>query len=59
MGGDKTFSPFERLVRDQSFPGVMQRVIFDKLDIELTNVIWQQKAVMRCSWEQVCALVWE
>lgn len=56
---DKILSTFKRLVRDQSFPGVIQRVIFGNLAIELTNIIWQPKAVIRCRWEQVCTLVWE
>lgn len=57
--GDKILSPFKRLGRDQSFPGMMQRAISGKLVIELTNVIWQQKAATSCGWEQVCTLVWE
>lgn len=29
------------------------------LAIELTDVMWQQKAVTRCRWEQLYTLVWE
>lgn len=44
--GDEILPVFKRL-RNQSFPGVGQSVIFGKLTIDLAIIIWQ-KSVTRC-----------